>query len=119
MVFSINDRSGIVIQGCQELCLQTGNSIVQAGSTGMEHRRTRPVEPFSICKGDSMNPQSSTGAGIPAPSGQRNPGDESAPGTPQTAEDICPECQGSGKQGQGDCVNCGGSGRIVKIIGDA
>ena len=66
-----------------------------------------------------MNPQSTTGAGIPTPSSQRNPGDESAPGTPQTAEDICPECQGSGKQGQADCVNCGGTGRIVKIIGDA
>ena len=66
-----------------------------------------------------MNPQSTTGAGIPTPSGQRNPGDESAPGAPQTAEDICPECQGSGTRGQGACVNCGGTGRIVKIIGDA
>ena len=72
-----------------------------------------------MCKEGIMNPQSTTGAGIPTPSSQRNPGDESAPGTPQTAEDICPECQGSGKQAQGDCVNCGGTGRIVKIIGDA
>ena len=103
----------------QELCLQSGNPIRRSGDTGKEHRYGRPVELFSICKGDSMNSQSSTGAGIPAPSGQRNPGDESAPGTPQTAEDICPECQGSGKQGQSACVNCGGSGRIVKIIGDA
>ena len=103
----------------QELCLQSGNPIRRSGGTGKEHRYGRPVELFSICKGDSMNSQSSTGAGIPVPSGQRNPGDESAPGTPQTAEDICPECQGSGKQGQDACVNCGGSGRIVKIIGDA
>ncbi|SMP65599.1 hypothetical protein [Noviherbaspirillum suwonense] len=57
--------------------------------------------------------------GIPASSGQRNPGDESASGAPQTAEDICPECQGSGKLAQGSCANCGGTGRIVKIIGDA
>ena len=62
-------------------------------------------------KGDTMTSQSNTGG--------RNPGDESAPGTPQTAEDICPDCQGSGKQGQSPCVNCGGTGRIVKIIGDA
>jgi DnaJ-class molecular chaperone len=62
---------------------------------------------------------SSSSKGIPAPAGQRNPGDESEPGAPQTAEDICPECQGSGRQGQSACANCGGSGRIVKIIGDA
>ena len=62
---------------------------------------------------------SSTDSAISAPSSQRNPGDESAPGTPQTAEDICPECQGSGKLGNGACANCGGTGRIVKIIGDA
>jgi hypothetical protein len=50
----------------------------------------------------------------------RNPGDEAAPGTPQTGEDICPECGGSGrKDGQTMCANCGGTGRIVKIVGDA
>ena len=62
---------------------------------------------------------SSNSKGLTAPTAQRNPGDESEAGAPQTAEDICPECQGSGRQGQSACVNCGGSGRIVKIIGDA
>jgi hypothetical protein len=62
---------------------------------------------------------SSNSKGITVPTAQRNPGDESESGTPQTAEDICPECQGSGRQGQSACVNCGGTGRIVKIIGDA
>ena len=66
-----------------------------------------------------MNSPSSSGAGIPAPASQRNPGDESAPGTPQTAEDICPECLGCGMQGQAACAYCGGTGRIVKIVGDA
>lgn len=66
-----------------------------------------------------MNTQSDSGAGTTTPGAQRNPGDESAPGMPQTAEDICPECQGSGKQDQDACSNCGGTGRIVKIIGDA
>jgi DnaJ-class molecular chaperone len=52
--------------------------------------------------------------------GKQNPGDETAPGSAQTGEDICPECSGSGKRNdQTDCPNCGGTGRIVKIIGDA
>jgi DnaJ-class molecular chaperone len=88
-----------------------------------EHRHGWPVELFSICKGASMHTQSATNSAtdgaIQAPSSQRNPGDESAPGTPQTAEDICPQCQGSGEQGNSACANCGGTGRIVKIIGDA
>ena len=99
----------------QELCLQTGMSIGQARNVATGTLSNR----FQLVKGNTMNSQSSTGAGIPTPASQRNPGDESAPGTPQTAEDICPECQGSGKQGQAACVNCGGTGRIVKIIGDA
>lgn len=50
----------------------------------------------------------------------RHPGDEAAPGTPQTAEDICPECDGKGKLGSREpCPNCGGTGRIVVNIGDA
>lgn len=53
------------------------------------------------------------------PAGQRNPGDEAAPGAPQTGEDVCPVCGGSGKTGQSACSNCGGTGRIVKIVGDA
>jgi hypothetical protein len=27
------------------------------------------------------------------------PGDQAAPGTPGTAEDVCPECHGSGRVG--------------------
>jgi DnaJ-class molecular chaperone len=66
-----------------------------------------------------MNTQTPDGQVVQA-SSARNPGDEAAPGTPQTAEDVCPECGGSGrKDGQRMCANCGGTGRIVKIIGDA
>ncbi len=51
---------------------------------------------------------------------QRNPGDEAAPGSSQTGEDVCPECQGTGKKAdQGVCPNCGGTGKVVKIVGDA
>lgn len=63
-----------------------------------------------------MNPSSS-----PVPEKNlRHPGDEAAPGTEQTGEDICPECNGSGKRaGQSSCPHCGGTGLIVKIVGDA
>jgi len=45
------------------------------------------------------------------------PGDEAAPGTPGTGEDICPECSGTGKLNGKPCPNCGGTGRIVEGIG--
>ena len=59
-----------------------------------------------------------TGPGSPA-TAISNPGDEAAPGTPQTGETTCPECGGSGRAGSGDCPNCGGTGRMVQIVGDA
>jgi DnaJ-class molecular chaperone len=49
----------------------------------------------------------------------RNPGDETAPGTPQTGETTCPECHGTGRAPSGECPNCGGTGRVVQTIGDA
>jgi hypothetical protein len=53
----------------------------------------------------------------PAPAPLR-PGDEAPPGTPGTGEDICPECNGSGKSARGEaCPNCAGTGRIVRGIG--
>lgn len=51
--------------------------------------------------------------------GRKNPGDEDAPGTTQTGEDICPACRGSGMIGREPCPDCGGSGRITVIVGDA
>ena len=49
----------------------------------------------------------------------RNPGDEARPGSPQTAESICPDCNGEGRRDGGRCQTCGGTGRVVKIVGDA
>jgi hypothetical protein len=50
-----------------------------------------------------------------------NPGDEAAPGTPGSGEDVCPVCHGSGKlevEGASQpCANCGGTGVIVEGIG--
>lgn len=46
-----------------------------------------------------------------------NPGDQAAPGTPGTGENICPECEGSGRIGDGECPTCGGTGKVVEGIG--
>ena len=49
-----------------------------------------------------------------------NPGDEAAPGTPGTGEDICPDCNGKGEEPAGKaCGNCGGTGRITRGVGGA
>jgi DnaJ-class molecular chaperone len=50
---------------------------------------------------------------------QMNPGDEAAPGTPGTAEDLCPTCHGSRQVDGRACENCGGTGRIIRGIGGA
>lgn len=53
----------------------------------------------------------------PAP---MRPGDEAPPGTPGTGEDICPDCNGSGRTAHGArCPNCEGTGRIVRGVGGA
>ena len=47
-----------------------------------------------------------------------NPGDDAAPGTVGTGEDICPACRGTGKLASGQpCPECGGSGKITEGIG--
>jgi DnaJ-class molecular chaperone len=47
-----------------------------------------------------------------------NPGDEAAPGTPGTGEDVCPSCKGTGRLASGQpCAVCGGSGKITEGIG--
>ena len=49
-----------------------------------------------------------------------NPGDEVPPGSPDSGETICPQCNGTGKlPGKGDCPNCGGTGKIIQGIGGA
>ena len=47
------------------------------------------------------------------------PGDEAPPGTPGTGEDICPECNGSGRKNGKRCDNCAGTGKIIRGIGGA
>ena len=49
----------------------------------------------------------------------RNPGDQSAPDSPQTGKTTCPECGGTGRVQNGACPNCGGTGQVTQIVGDA
>ena len=44
-------------------------------------------------------------------------GDEAPPEAPGAAEDVCPECDGSGKQDGQACPACGGSGTVRTAIG--
>ena len=47
-----------------------------------------------------------------------SPGDEAAPGTPGSGEDVCPRCHGSGKLDDDVvCPLCDGSGTIIEGIG--
>jgi DnaJ-class molecular chaperone len=48
-----------------------------------------------------------------------NPGDEAAPGTLGTGEDVCPDCHGKGRIDGAPCATCGGSGTVVRAVGGA
>ena len=48
-----------------------------------------------------------------------NPGDEAPPGTPDTGENVCPDCGGSGRRKGGECPACGGTGKVIEAIGGA
>ncbi|MGO4570924.1 hypothetical protein [Microvirga sp. 2TAF3] len=48
-----------------------------------------------------------------------NPGDQAPPRTPGIGENICRECQGSGRIGTKPCPNCGGTGVVLEEIGGA
>ncbi|RYE80780.1 MAG: hypothetical protein EOO80_02930 [Oxalobacteraceae bacterium] len=47
-----------------------------------------------------------------------SPGDEAAPGTVGSGDDVCPVCAGSGKNASGGaCPNCRGTGIVTEGIG--
>lgn len=46
-----------------------------------------------------------------------NPGDEAAPGTPGSGENLCPRCGGSGRIEGDECSECGGTGKVIEGIG--
>ncbi len=53
----------------------------------------------------------------PKDASRLNPGDEAAPGTEGTGEDVCPDCHGSGKINAQPCPACGGTGKVIRAIG--
>ena len=57
--------------------------------------------------------------GAPASGVSERPGDQAPPGTPGTGENLCPNCDGSGKVNGRPCDNCGGTGKITAGIGGA
>ena len=46
-----------------------------------------------------------------------SPGDQAVAGTPGTGENVCPDCNGSGRVHGRICVTCEGSGKIIEGIG--
>jgi RecJ-like exonuclease len=47
-----------------------------------------------------------------------SPGDEAAPGTPGTGENVCRECGGAGTIADGRiCPMCEGTGRLIEGVG--
>jgi DnaJ-class molecular chaperone len=55
----------------------------------------------------------------PTGSAALNPGDEAAPGTTGTGEDVCPDCHGKGRIDGAPCATCGGSGTVIRGVGGA
>src|SRR3954469_265326 len=55
----------------------------------------------------------------PTDSAALNPGDEAAPGTTGTGEDVCPDCHGKGRIDGAPCATCGGSGTVIRAVGGA
>jgi DnaJ-class molecular chaperone len=46
-------------------------------------------------------------------------GDEVAPATPQSAENTCRRCGGTGKLDERPCPDCNGTGKVITLVGDA
>ena len=51
--------------------------------------------------------------------GEMSPGDEAAPGTPGTGENVCPDCSGRGRTDGGTCQTCGGTGTVTEGVSGA
>ena len=42
------------------------------------------------------------------------PGDEAAPGTPGTGENLCRDCNGKGELDGKPCPTCNGTGKVIE-----
>lgn len=50
---------------------------------------------------------------------QLRPGDQGQSDAAAVAEDVCPDCDGTGERDGDTCATCAGSGRIEEGIGGA
>lgn len=65
----------------------------------------------------SQSPSAGSGAGNEGKP-HLAPGDDAAPGTPGTGEDLCLDCNGTGKKADGSpCPTCEGTGKVTRAIG--
>ena len=46
-----------------------------------------------------------------------SPGDEGSPGSPGSGENLCPDCNGSGRLEGSACPTCDGTGKVIEGIG--
>lgn len=44
-------------------------------------------------------------------------GDDALPGTTGTGENVCPDCNGTGRLENRACPKCGGTGKVIEGIG--
>ncbi|MCR0983285.1 DUF2934 domain-containing protein [Roseomonas populi] len=79
-----------------------------------EHWQRAEQEFSSSGQQPELTAEGATPASDSAP--QLNPGDDAAPGTPGTGEDVCPDCQGSGRLQGRTCETCGGTGIVIKGV---
>jgi DnaJ-class molecular chaperone len=54
-----------------------------------------------------------------AESDSKKPGDEVPAGTPQSGENLCRRCKGTGRVKDEPCPDCSGSGKVTVLVGDA
>jgi len=44
-------------------------------------------------------------------------GDKAQPDAENAGEDLCPQCNGTGRYRDAECENCGGSGKVFVPVG--
>ena len=68
---------------------------------------------------DTPGREIGTARGVHGALTDMNPGDEAPPGTPDTGENVCPTCGGTGRIDGKECLACGGTGKVIEAIGGA
>jgi DnaJ-class molecular chaperone len=54
---------------------------------------------------------------IPSETQRPNPGGQAEPDAIDVGQNVCRDCQGTGKMGAQDCLTCGGTGIVIEKIG--